>query len=92
MKDRLLFVNACVRRENSRTLRLARAVIGRFPDHDVEELILEDMGLRPLDSGFLDRRDALIASGDYGDPVFVLARKLNFIDGVREKIWKKPLK
>ena len=80
MKDRLLFVNACVRRENSRTLRLARAVIGRFPDHDVEELILEDMCLRPLDSGFLDRRDALIASGDYGDPVFVLARKFASAD------------
>ena len=26
------------------------------------------------------------------DYLFVLARKLNFIDGVREKIWKKPLK
>ena len=24
------------------------------------------------------------------DYLFVLARKLNFIDGVREKIWKKP--
>ena len=26
------------------------------------------------------------------DYLFVLARKLNFVDGVREKIWKKPLK
>lgn len=26
------------------------------------------------------------------DYLFVLARKLNFIDGIREKIWKKPCK
>ena len=80
MAEKLLFVNACVRRENSRTLRLARAVIGRFPDHDVEELVLEDMGLKPLDSSYLNKRDALVASVDYDDPLFDLAKKFASAD------------
>ncbi len=75
MAEKLLFINACVRRERSRTLRLARKVAERFPDHVMEELVLEEMALKPLDSGFLDRRDALIASGDFDDPIFDLAKK-----------------
>ena len=75
MSEKLLLVNACVRKDRSRTLRLARAVVDQYPDHEVEELVLEEMGLRPLDSAFLDKRDALISAGDYDDPVFDLAKK-----------------
>lgn len=75
MAEKLLFINACVRRDRSRTLRLARAVVDQYPDHEVEELVLEEMGLRPLDSAFLDKRDALISAGDYDDPIFDLAKK-----------------
>ena len=75
MAEKLLFINACVRRDRSRTLRLARAVVDQYPEHEVEELVLEEMGLRPLDSAFLDKRDALISAGDYDDPIFDLAKK-----------------
>ncbi len=75
MTEKLLLVNACVRRDRSRTLRLARAVVDQYPDHEVEEFVLEEMGLRPLDSAFLDKRDALISAGDYDDPIFDLAKK-----------------
>ena len=40
----------------------------------------------PVDAEILQYMNRL------SDYLFVLARKLNFIDGVREKIWKKPLK
>ena len=46
MPGKLLLVNACVRRERSRTLRLARALIKRYPDYTVDEMVLEDMHLR----------------------------------------------
>ena len=75
MPGKLLFVNACIRRDRSRTLRLARALIGRYPDHVVDEIVLEDMRLQPLDSEFLDRRDALIGKGDYSDPIFDIAKR-----------------
>lgn len=75
MPGRLLFVNACVRRDRSRTLRLARALIDRYPDYEVEEMVLEDMRLRPLDSDFLDRRDSLIEKGELSDPMFDIAHR-----------------
>ena len=80
MTAKLLFVNACVHRDRSRTLRLARRVADRFPDYNLEELVLEGMDLKPLDSGFLDKRDALIASGDYDDPIFDIAKKFASAD------------
>ncbi len=75
MHGKLFFVNACIRRDRSRTLRLTRALIDRYPGYDVDEVVLEDIGLKPLDSGFLDRRDGLIGRGDYSDPIFDLAKR-----------------
>ena len=75
MPGKLLLVNACVRRERSRTLRLARALIKRYPDYTVDEMVLEDMRLQPLDSDFLDRRDALIEKGGFDDPIFSVAHR-----------------
>ena len=75
MPGKLLLVNACVRRERSRTLRLARALIKRYPDYTVDEMVLEDMHLQPLDSDFLDRRDALIEKGGFDDPIFSVAHR-----------------
>lgn len=74
--DRLLLVNACIHRDRSRTLRLAREVVAHYSDHEVEEIILEDLGLRPLDTETVERRNALAAAGRFDDPVFDMARKL----------------
>ena len=65
---RLLLVDANVNRAASRTERLTRALLERLvarePDLEVEELVLEDLDIAPLDSELLNRRYALIAAGD----------------------------
>ena len=44
VKEKVLFVNACVRAE-SRTLGLARYFLGKLSDVEVEELRLDEAGL-----------------------------------------------
>lgn len=78
----LLLVDACINRSTSRTLRLARAVADRFQDYEIEELVLEDMGLRPLDSAIVNRRTMLYEAGDFSDPVFDLAKKFSSADAI----------
>ena len=49
MKEKILFVNSCVRGENeSRTLALAKTALSRL-DGDIEEIRLADANLKPLD-------------------------------------------
>lgn len=79
-KGRILLVNACINRGESRTLRLARRVVSGYPDHDVEELVLEEMGLRPTDSDFINRRTRLVESGRFDDPIFDIAKKFASAD------------
>lgn len=72
---RLLFVNACILRETSRTNRLAHALIDALGPESVEEVIVEDLGLRPLDSKLLAERNEIIAANDYKNPKFEQANK-----------------
>ena len=72
---KLLIVNACVNREHSRTHRLAHAVSSFYKDYEVEELILEDMHLEPMNSEILAKRDSFLRSGSFEDPMFDLAHK-----------------
>ena len=80
MAKKLLLVNACINRDASRTLRLARRVVSGYQDHDVEELVLEEMGLRPADSDFINRRTQLVESGCFDDPIFDIAKKFASAD------------
>ena len=68
-----LYINACVRQE-SRTRRLAENVLGRL-DETMEEVRLEDIAFPAVDEAFLNRRDQLLQSGGYDDPMFDLARQ-----------------
>ena len=70
---KLLFVNACVR-EHSRTLLLARLLLGRQSDH-VCEIRLEDLDLKPLTRHSLARRDDLLRQGKWEDPSLRHARQ-----------------
>ena len=79
-KGRILLVNACINRDASRTLKLARRVVSGYPDHSVEELVLEEMGLRPADSDFINRRTRLVESGRFDDPIFDIAKKFASAD------------
>lgn len=73
----LLFVNACVRGENSRTLALARRFLASYAAaHGAEEIITRDLirdRLEPQYPELLAHRDALAAAGKLDDPLFAPA-------------------
>ena len=81
---KILFVNACVNRDISRTDRLARAVLDHISADDdlVQELVLEELDLQPLDSERLNRRSAAIERGDFSDALFDQAKQLKEADVV----------
>ena len=76
----LLFINACVR-ENSRTERLARALLERARE-PVTELRLTDEELAPLDREALECRTALSEAGDFSAPEFRYARQFRDADTI----------
>ncbi|MBR6472196.1 MAG: NAD(P)H-dependent oxidoreductase [Firmicutes bacterium] len=82
----LLFINACVRGERSRTLRLCKKYLSTYlayhPDYEIEEVTLNDIQLRPQDRDELDRRDEFIAEGDFSDPMFDLAKQFMDADHI----------
>ena len=63
----LLYINACVRGEGSRTDALAKKLLAKLGDYT--EVCLEQERIPPLDAHSLAKRDALIASGDREDPM-----------------------
>ena len=76
MKDMTLYINCCVRKE-SRTNRLAKAVLQKLGE-DYTELKLYEENLRPLDLEKLNRRTELIERGDFTFP----APLKNYIENI----------
>ncbi len=72
---RLLFVNGCINREKSRTLRLAKELISRIKADEFEEIVLEKAGLTPLNTSRLQKREGLALAGKLDDPEFSEARR-----------------
>lgn len=68
-----LFINCCVR-EESRTNRLANAVLKKL-GNEYTELKLYEKSLKPLDKASLERRTALIEQGAYSDKMFDCAKQ-----------------
>ena len=75
-----LYINCCVR-EESRTDRLARAVLQKLGG-DFTELKLYGENLKPLDSEMLNKRTALIEQGDYSDQMFDYAKQFAGADTI----------
>ena len=75
-----LFINACVRPE-SRTKRLAGYLLGRL-DGPVFEEKLTELGFPAADAAFIEKRDALAEKGEFGHPVFDLARRFAAADAI----------
>ena len=73
MRNRILFVNACVRKE-SRTMKLAKKLLSII-DEPYEELRLGEMTFSVVNEEYLNRRDVLIAQSDFQDSMFDLARQ-----------------
>ena len=78
MED-LLFINACVRSQKSRTLQLARRFLGAWQHAHPEAVITErDLcrdRLSPQYPEVLEERDALWSAGKLDDPLFQPARQ-----------------
>ena len=74
-----LFINCCAR-EDSRTERLARALLKT--SGDCEELRLYDEPLHPLGRADIARRDALLAEKRYDDEMFRYARQFAAADKI----------
>ena len=73
MNESILLVNACVRKE-SRTRKLAAELLSRL-GKPYEEIRLSEIAFPTSDEAFLHQRDQLISEGDFGNPLFALARQ-----------------
>lgn len=78
--EKILFVDACVRRE-SRTRRLAACLLAGLPG-EVERVALGEMRLMPLDEETLEKRNALLTARAYDHPMFDLARQFAAADTI----------
>ncbi len=79
---RILFIDACVR-EQSRTRRLARALLERLgPEDAVERVDLAALPLHPLTEAELHQRDEALRQGDFSAADFDLARQFAAADGI----------
>lgn len=76
----ILFINACVRKQ-SRTLRLAKELLGRL-EGDIKEVKLEDIDFPLVNEEFIVRRDSFKVSGNYDDPMFDLGHDFAEADTV----------
>ncbi len=67
-----LYINACVR-EKSRTEILSNELLSKLGEY--EEVKLENVDFPKTNEAFLKKRDSLIASRTFDDPMFDLARQ-----------------
>ncbi len=83
MKE-VLLVDCCVRREQSRTARLARAFVGGLDEtrFSVSVIRPDEERMRPLTGESLRERDRLLAEGALDRPRFDYARQFAAADTV----------
>lgn len=80
MEKSILYVNACVRKE-SRTGKLAGKLLLKL-GKPYEEVCLKDVVFPTVNEGFLNERDRLIATGDFQNEMFDLARQFSEADTI----------
>ena len=72
-----LFINSCIREDDSRTYKLALAFIEklneRHPKVIIDEIRLMDLDLKPYLYSDIKRRDELISKNEFNDPMFKYA-------------------
>lgn len=82
----VLFVNACVRGERSRTLKLARTFLAAYaethPEDQFTEVDLMEARLQPQYPEILAQRDALWSAGRLDEPMFAPARQFASADKI----------
>lgn len=76
-----LFVNACVRGEDSRTLTLCREYLERIDD-EIVEVNLAQLNLKPFDASMVAYRTEKQTAGAWDDPIFDLSRQFAAADDI----------
>ena len=83
---KVLFVNACLRGEKSRTLALCSHYLKELkaakPDTEIEELDLENMEIEVQSGSLIEKRDELLREQDFSDSMFDLAKQLIAADHI----------
>ena len=95
MKEKVLFVNACLRgKEDSRTYGLCTTFLEEFSKnhkhYELEEIDLAAAGIEPIDGTDVNWILPLQKEKNYEDPVFDLAKQFNIEVNVIEtkNTWK----
>lgn len=78
--SKILFVNACVRGEESRTLQLCREYLDG--KDKVEEVDLIEKDIRPFSGEMVARRTQLQNAGKWDDAIFDLSRQFSEADEI----------
>ncbi len=77
--NKILFVNACTRLEQSRTNCLAQYVLKHL-NGEIEEVDLSKENIQPLNYETLKKRDNLVSKGDFSDTMFRYAKQFSKAD------------
>lgn len=77
---KVLFSDGCIRGNISRTARLARAFFSALGGYETERIDLESLPILPLGRELLEKRNGLTERGEYGDPLFDLAKQFAAAD------------
>lgn len=75
MAEKILYINACVRKA-SRTRYLAEKLLSKLGG-SFEELCLEKIAFPAVNEEYLIQRDQLISAGSFQSPMFTLARQFS---------------
>ncbi len=81
----VLYIDCCIREEQSRTRKLAEAFLTALSQRDeiaLNRLTLMDEPLVPFTGGFFRQREELIAAGEFSHPRFRYARQFQQADRI----------
>ena len=81
---KVLFVNCCIRREKSRSLKIANEFINSLDKnkYEVEELCLMDEPLEYFKDSFFEQRERLLADKKFDHPRFRYAWQFREADKI----------
>ncbi len=78
----ILFIDACVRKEKSRTRYLAKKLLEKYGDEEVITRALADENLKALDGETLKKRDELLENNNLSDESLKLAVEFSKADKI----------
>lgn len=79
---KLLYVDCLIRKENSRTKKIADAFFKELEGYEVKHLVLEEENLKPLYGDFFLQREELLKKGELDHPRFRYAHEFADADVV----------